>query len=78
MKLVLTLALVVGASAQWGRNRKQEAQTGSLGDLGDEAERMAQHAAAGRPTNDVDLAMAGWEQLGARTERGLRHGRGAP
>ena len=61
---LLVLALLGATSAQWGRNKKQEAQTGSLGDLGDAAERMGQHAAAGRPTSDVDLAMAGWEQLG--------------
>lgn len=57
-KLVMATC-VAAASAQWGRKNKQQAAApgsmGSMGDMGD---------LDGLPErNDVDRAMAGWEQL---------------
>jgi len=57
-------SFVVAASAQFGFGRKSnENAAGTLGDLGDAAgDPMAQRS-------DVDIAMAGWEQLGNNPEK---------
>ncbi len=60
LRRLVVLSLVALSAAQFGRNRNNEHAAGSLGDLG---------GAQDGGMSDVDLAMAGWEQLGKNPEK---------
>jgi len=59
-KCLVTALLLSTVNAQFGRKQPEANAAGSLGDLGD-----VPHGGM----NDVDLAMAGWEQLGKNPEK---------